>query len=329
MPLRFFNLGTTPRGKTNYLRPRADSNSARWVVEIFWARTPLLLTQKLLREALTSQFVIMTLRQANAGKIARGTKRKMTSSFKTTRASKSTKDNRRNSKLMGKSPSPSSHDAKGLRARSSPGKRGTTDEATETPLEALMNDFHQIRRQHHSMTHALAEAREANKELEREKSALEIELEHISESLEEESESLGKLKAENGMLQDTLAKQANGTVALARKRAANKKLKKENAALMTELENIKEEHQDEVAKEVDRLAAQQKANSILQQQIVNLRSELEQLSKLLCRSMESFSVQTRLLQEQCKTLVSPVATSNEVRNPTEVTDALSSQSNEE
>lgn len=179
-----------------------------------------------------------------------------------------------------------------------------------------------------AMKQELDKAREANKQLSREKKALETELEGITEALEEESKSLGKLQIENRLLRDKLATEASNTATLTRMRGENKKLKKENEVLKTELENSKEEHQQELAKEADHLCVQQKANGVLRQQISSLRTEVEQLSNLYCLTMESFSVQTRLLQEQCnfKTLVSSGDASFEMENPNDETDATSKQS---
>ena len=172
--------------------------------------------------------------------------------------------------------------------------------------------MNQVELRHNSMKFALAEAREANEELKKEKSALEIELEDVSESLEEESESLAQLKAENKKLRDKLTKRVNDTDTLDRKRDANTKLKQENAALKITLETTKEE----LSNQAELLDCERNANRKLQQEVVSLRSELEQLGKLHCRTTESFSVQAKLLQEQCKTRVSPGAAAGGWKSPT-------------
>mmetsp|Transcript_16552 Transcript_16552/g.40468 ORF Transcript_16552/g.40468 Transcript_16552/m.40468 type:complete len:390 (+) Transcript_16552:547-1716(+) len=258
---------------------------------------------------------------------ARGTKRKSASRPKPTRASRNTRGTKNNAKVIEERPSPSPPNAKRRRTRLSTGKKkaknagtGANDspnfEVMENSLDLLTGGLHQIQLHHNSMKYALAEAREANKELKKEKLALEVELEHVSESLEEESESLGQLKVENKKLRQEIAKCANGTDALARKRAANKKLKQENNALKIALETAKEDHNQELSTQAKHLDDQRETNRKLQQQIVGLRSELEQLGKIHCRTTESISVQTKLLQEQCKTLVSPGAASCEWKSPT-------------
>ncbi|CAJ1930417.1 unnamed protein product [Cylindrotheca closterium] len=193
-------------------------------------------------------------------------------------------------------------------------------EALETSLDSLTGELYQVQLHHNSMKHALAEAREANKELKKDKSALEVELEDISDSLEEESACLGQLKAENKRLRDEAAKCANDADAVARETATNKKLNQENAALKIALETTKKEHDQEVSKQAQNLEDKRVAIHKFQQEIATLRSELEQLGKLHCRTTESFSVQTKLLQEQCKTLVSPEATSHEQKSPMGVDD---------
>ncbi|KAL3944679.1 MAG: hypothetical protein SGBAC_001237 [Bacillariaceae sp.] len=255
---------------------------------------------------------------------ARCTKRKSATRPKTTIVSRNTRDAKNSTKVIEESPSSCPPNAKRHRTRLSPNERGKNMdrndvpnfEAMEQSLELISGGLNQVELRHNSMKLALAEVREANEVLKKEKSSLAIELEDVSVSLEEESESLAQLKAENKRLRGKLAKRVNDTDALARKRAANTKLKQENAALKITLETTKEEHSQELFNRAERLDCERNANRKLQQEVGGLRSELEQLGKLHCRTTESFSNQTKLLQEQCKSLLSPGAASSRWNVPT-------------